>query len=213
MSFERKILIVEDDALLRELLATQLTEWGFSVAVASTPVEATQLCKKIDPDAVLLDVDLGSGPNGFQLAEALGRQMPHLAVVFLTRFPDARASISRMSPTLRNAAYVSKNAIEHADELLYAINATLNDAGKKVKRVITSDHPIATLTKRQLEVLRLLHEGKTNSQIAQERNRSVSSVENMIGRIFKALGIDGNASNSRATAVRMYAETYGYTSR
>lgn len=209
----RNLVIVEDDSLLRGLLASQLRSWGFGVHVAASAIEATQMCRDVDPDGVILDVDLGSGPNGFQLAEALGRQLPHLGIVFLTRFPDARASITRMSPALRGASYVNKSAIENSDELLDAINAALNDVGRKYKKTTPATQPLGGLTRMQLEVLRMMHEGKTNVQIAQVRGTTLSATENLITRIFRALEIDRSVANPRAVAVRKYAEAYGYTAR
>lgn len=213
MTIIRKLIVVEDDALLRGLLGNQLRAWGFAVTEAGSSTDAVDACESVDPDGVVLDVDLGTGPNGFQLAEALGRQFPHLAVVFLTRFPDARASISRMSPALRGASYVNKSAIENSDELLTAINAALNDSGRKVRKPAINSKPLSKLTRTQLDVLRMMHEGKTNAQIAHERNTTLSAAENLITRTFKSLEIDRSSANPRAIAVRMYAETYGYTSR
>lgn len=209
----RTLVIVEDDSMLRGLLATQLRSWGFGVHTASTAADASALCLDVDPDGVVLDVDLGTGPNGFQLAEALGRQLPHLAIVFLTRFPDARSSIARMSPALRGASYVNKSAIEDSGELLDAINAALNDSGRKIQKTSLTPRPLSGLTRIQLDVLRMMHDGKTNVQIAQARGTTLSATENLVSRIFRALEIDRSTANPRAVAVRKYAEAYGYTSR
>lgn len=205
----RKLVVVDDDALLRGLLATQLSAWGFEVREASSAGDAVKVCNSFDPDCVVLDVDLGPGLNGFQLAEALGRRMPHLAIIFLTRFPDARAFISRLSPDLRGAAYVNKTAIENSAELLDAVNAALNDRGISVRHDERGNRPLANLTSSQLAVLRMMHEGMTNAQIARERGASLSATENLIGRAFRALGIESNQANPRAIAVRLYAENYG----
>lgn len=214
MSFVRRVVIVDDDNLLRSLLRTQLEHWGFEAYEADSSPTAVSLCKQVDPDAVILDVDLGAGPNGYQLAEALGRHMPHLAIVFLTRFPDARLSISRMSPSLRGAAFVNKNAVLSSDDLLRALNAALADSGSTVSTDTKSGPSlISTLTRTQLDVLRLMHDGFTNAQIAEIRGTSISAVDNIVSRIFKALEIDVPGSNQRARAVRLYAENLGYTSR
>lgn len=210
MEFERRIIVIDDDSLLRGLLTTQLRVWGFAVRDASNPVDATKLCREFDPDAVLVDVDLGSGINGFQLVEALVRQQPQLSVIFLTRFPDARASISRLSPSIRNAGFVSKHAVLETNELLEVINGVLNNNRKNLQEPDTLKLPIRSLTNRQLEILKLIHDGQTNQQIAASRNISLSAVENIVGRIFKKLGLKDSGLNNRAKAVRQYAESYGY---
>ncbi len=209
----RRVVIVDDDALLRGLLATQLQNWGFVVAQATSPRTAIDQCIKLDPDGVILDVDLGDGLNGFQLAEALVRRFPHLEVVFLTRFPDARSSLERLSPALRNAAYVNKNAVENSDELLVALNAALKGHGVSVRHDERPDRPLSGLTRAQFAVLQLMYEGLTNGQIAEARGISVSAVEKNVSRIFQSLGLTGNASNARSTAVRLFAENYGHSPR
>jgi DNA-binding NarL/FixJ family response regulator len=57
--------------------------------------------------------------------------------------------------------------------------------------------------------MRLVHEGKTNAQIAAERGTSVSAAEKMVGRLYGVLGVDAHASNARAIVARMYGEVYG----
>lgn len=209
----RRIVLVEDDALLRDLLRSQIASWGFEVKAASSAKEAVAVCEDFDPDCLVLDVDLGPGLNGFQLAEAMVRRMNHVAVVFLTRFPDARAYISRLSDELRSVAYVNKGAVENAGELKAAIDAALTDRGVSIRHDRMRDRPMANLTRSQLDVLRLMHAGLTNQQIAAERGSSLSATENLIGRTFRALGIDSGQANPRATAVRIYAESYGSKSK
>ncbi len=68
---ERKILVVEDESLLRNLIANLLESEGFLVQSAGSAVEAKRVAKLFDPDLALLDIELGDGPNGLDLAESL----------------------------------------------------------------------------------------------------------------------------------------------
>jgi DNA-binding NarL/FixJ family response regulator len=205
----RRVVVVDDDDLLRGLLANQLTMWGFDVREASNSQQAVSICREFDPDGVMLDVDLGAGLNGFQLAEALIRRLPHLGIVFLTRYPDARSSIARLSPTLRDVAYVNKGAVETSTELLNALNVALTGQGDSVRHDERHDRPLSMLTASQLGVLSLVHQGLTNAQIAAERKTSISAVEKMMSRIFVLLNINPKERNARARAVGIYAESYG----
>lgn len=207
--FVRRLVVVEDDGLFRSLLVTQLDSWGFEVAEAANPIEAIAVCKRHDPDGVILDVDLGSVTNGFQLAEALTRLYPHLVVIFLTRFPDARAAISRFSSVQETVSFVAKGSLNNSTELLEVINASLAGRRRQVKRDLPEGKALASLTKKQFEILRLLSEGKTNNQIADAKGITLSAVEKIIGRIFKALNLEMNQSNARANAVRLYTQAYG----
>lgn len=64
------ILVVEDDPMTRVLLAEMLESAGFVALMAATASQAQRLFAARDPDAAILDVDLGHGLNGFDLAEA-----------------------------------------------------------------------------------------------------------------------------------------------
>ena len=59
----RSVLVVEDDSLLRELLASALESKGYEVHSAGNVTDAKRIFRDIDPDGVVLDVDLGPGPN------------------------------------------------------------------------------------------------------------------------------------------------------
>jgi DNA-binding response OmpR family regulator len=61
----RLVLVVEDDDLLRELIATALEVRGYAVQTAASISEAKRIFHATDPDGLVLDVDLGPGPNGF----------------------------------------------------------------------------------------------------------------------------------------------------
>jgi CheY-like chemotaxis protein len=86
----RTVLVVEDDLLTLGLLAEILTQSGFVVGAAATVARARLMWERMSPAAVVLDVDLGPGVNGFDLADAFLAQSPDLAVLFLSNLPDAR---------------------------------------------------------------------------------------------------------------------------
>mgnify|MGYP000216881390 CR=1 FL=1 len=65
------VLVVEDDRLTLGLLAETLAQSGFVVGAAASAAAARRLWDQMDPDAVVLDIDLGPGVNGFDLADAL----------------------------------------------------------------------------------------------------------------------------------------------
>lgn len=91
-AFLRRILVVEDEGLMSALLLKVLEESGFQVRTAGDVLEARRLVDQFDPDAALLDIDLGDGPSGLDLAHALHVQYPHIALVFLTKHPDLRSA-------------------------------------------------------------------------------------------------------------------------
>ena len=76
---KRKVLVVEDDSLLRSLISEVLSGSGFSVSSAANAVEARNLISTFDPDVALLDIELGAGPSGLDLGDFIKSQAPHIA--------------------------------------------------------------------------------------------------------------------------------------
>jgi len=82
--------VVENESLLRDLIARSLEAVGFNVTTAANASDAKRACKAVDPDACIVDIELGPGPDGFDFAEYLSREAPDVGVVFLTNLPDPR---------------------------------------------------------------------------------------------------------------------------
>ncbi len=209
--YARHVLIVEDEALLRDLLSQMLTASGFTTHSAANALEARKVFDQGDFDAVIVDINLGPGLDGFDLVEALRRESHELGVVFLTNLPDTRFSGTGDRPVFRDAAYLRKSQLVGTTELVDALEEVLSGH-------VSSDHrhdrnptrPLGNLSRMQLEVLKLLAQGKSNQQIAEARGRSVGAVESMLGRIFATLKIEAGADgNARVEAARLYMEAAG----
>jgi DNA-binding NarL/FixJ family response regulator len=200
-ALRRHILVVEDEPLLRDLLAKSIEAAGFDVSTAANAADAKRVLKVSDPDALVLDIELGPGPNGLDLAEVVSRQYPAIGVVFLTNLPDPRFTLNPKS-IAKNHAYLRKGVINSGNELLEVIEAVLRDrVTKEYRHDLASNRPLAQLSQRQLATLQMVSEGKTNSQIASLRGTTVRAVESMLSRIFEAMGIDPASSNPRVEAV------------
>lgn len=202
----RSILVVEDDSLLRELVAVALESRGFRVVTAASAADARRAHHQVDPDGLVLDVDLGPGPSGFDLADALRRQTPHLPIVFLTNLPDPRFADRDPEGLPTGVAYLRKSALSDIDALVDALDQALRgDVSAEHRHDRDANRPMAALTRKQIDVLRLIVEGRTNAQIAADRGISLKAVEEVVGRTFAALGLDANVDgNLRVTAVRRY---------
>jgi len=155
---------------------------------------------------MVIDIELGPGPDGFDLAAALMAESPELAVVFLTNLPDPRVAGKSTKHIPKNAAYLRKSNLVDASELVAALNVVLkSEDSSAFRHDLDSHRPLAELSAKQLEVLKLIAEGLSNQQIADARQTSVRAVEGMVSRIFEALGIDvQDAGNSRVDAVKKY---------
>lgn len=207
----RSVLLVEDEPLLRDLLASVLETRGYEVATAGSVPDAVRAFRVADPDGVVMDVDLGPGPNGFDLAEAFLEQRPDLAVLFLTHLPDPRFAGRSGDALPAGVGYLRKSALRNADEVARALDAVLRGTvSAAIRHDRDPNRPMASLTRRQIELLRLVAQGYTNAQIAQQRGITLQAVENTVTRAFAKLGLDDEASaNHRVVAVRRFIHSAG----
>jgi DNA-binding NarL/FixJ family response regulator len=203
--------VVENESLLRDLIAKSLEAVGFSVTTAANASDAKRACAAVDPDACIVDIELGPGPDGFDFAEYLSREAPDVGVVFLTNLPDPRFAKKDSNSVKQNQAYLRKSQLVDSKELVDAVNAVLKEEGVfKFRHDQVAERPLAELSKRQLVVLKLISDGLSNSQIAEERGTTVRAVEGMISRIFQALEIDAQgAGNARIAASKAYLGAVG----
>ncbi len=206
-----RVLIVEDDALLRSLTADLLTSENYEVAVAATAAEGKRMALEFDPDVALVDIELGAGPTGIDFAEYLRSQFPYVAVVLLTHLPDPRFIGQESRSIPKGVSYVRKDTIAQRGALLKVVDTAFTEQMKRVTRDdLEPQRPLAGLSRSQIGVLRAIALGFSNSEIAQRRGTSIRAVEHLIGRTFEAAGIESDQSiNSRTKAARAYVQSAG----
>ena len=211
MTLRRTIVVVENESLLRDLIARSLEAAGFYVSTAANAADAKRAVKATDPDVCVVDIELGPGPNGFDFAEYLSREAQDVGVVFLTNLPDPRFANRDLNIISQNQAYLRKSQLVDSKELIEAVNAVLKEQDvKKFRHDQNQKRPLAELSRRQISVLRLVAEGYSNNQIAEVRGTTVRAVEGMVSRIFQALGIDAQGvGNARVEATRLYLSAAG----
>jgi DNA-binding NarL/FixJ family response regulator len=211
MTLQRTIVVVENESLLRDLIARSLEAAGFDVSTAANAADAKRAVKATDPDVCVVDIELGPGPNGFDFAEYLSREAKDVGVVFLTNLPDPRFANRDSKSITQNQAYLRKSQLVDTKELIEAVNAVLQEQDvDKFRHDQNLERPLAELSKRQISVLKLVAEGQSNSQIAELRGTTVRAVEGMVSRIFTALGVDAQrVGNARVEATRMYLSAAG----
>ena len=205
--YKRTVLVVENDDFMRSLIADSLESAGFDVATASNGLDAKRLMSSVDPDAIILDIDLGNGPTGLDVAAQVTITNPEIGIVFLTDLPDPRFAREKHE-VKKNQAYLNKKLLADSVILVEAIEAVLMETGIDDFRHDKFDgRPLANLSRTQLEILKLLSEGKTNQQIADARGRSLSATESAVTRTLEELGIPKDAElNVRVVATCKYFE-------
>jgi DNA-binding NarL/FixJ family response regulator len=210
MPTPRQVLVVEDDPFLRGLISEILVGRGFIVHQAHTAEAALSLLDKHDPEALIVDLDLGHGPSGLDVIGALGDRIAEFGVLVLSSFPSASA-LSPGTVLPPSVGYLMKRKISDPDEVVSALEAVLSDAvpdRPNHSELVPAE--LSSLTPRQLELLRLIAMGYSNDMIARERNVTLRSVETMVNRLFTALGLSADPrSNARVKAAMLYARTMG----
>ncbi|CAB4861160.1 unannotated protein [freshwater metagenome] len=208
----RSVLVVEDEPLLRELIGAALEAHGFEVVTAGSASDAVRAFRAVDPDGVVMDVDLGLGPNGFDVAERFVQAGTGVAIVFLTNLPDPRFAGRGPDDVPAGIAYLRKGAVHDVGALVATLDAAMRgDVATEMRHDRDASRPLADLTRHQVEALRLVALGRTNAQIAQVRGTTEKAVERVVARAFAAAGVSAQAaSNTRVDAARRFIHLSGH---
>lgn len=196
--------------MTRGLLKESLEAAGFRVTALASAREAIREFDRVDPDALVVDIDLGDRPDGVDLAVLLRAQAPYLGVVFLTNYPSIDKVEGGFQPP-PGASFLNKGTLDDSADLVAAIEASLDDAAEPITvNAELEDHQLGELSGQQMAVLRLIAEGCSNAEIAERRGITVRSAERLVSRTFTALGIDDDVRvNPRVAATRIYVRTFG----
>jgi DNA-binding NarL/FixJ family response regulator len=210
-----RIIVADDHPLLRAALRTLVREHlGLEVAAeASDGREAVECCRRCKPDLVLMDVRMPQ-VDGLEATRAIKRELPRTAVLVLSAYGDADLLAEALEAGA--AGYVLKTA--PAQQISGAIQEVLDGKSPLDQKLATGLGPrlieearkdtyaprgpggspdeesVAVLfpvplTPREVEVLRLVAQGYTNSQIAQRAMVGVSTIKKHVQRIITKLDV------------------------
>ena len=196
-----RVVLVDDHEMVRRGLAVFLAACDDIrlVGEASDGEEALQVCQKLKPDVVLMDLMM-PGMGGLEAIKALRTEQPGVQIVAMTSFTEERLVVD----ALQNGAigYVLKNAT--IDEIAATIRAAYNgqprlapEATRLLIRAATQpERPQFELTEREREVLAWLAQGLSNRKIAEKLTLSPATVKTHVSNILAKLN-----AGSRAEAV------------
>ncbi len=195
-----RVLLVEDDTLLRASLTSALESHGTRIVRACDAAAPAMAAAKTSAfDVLLTDLNLGDGPTGAVLAHAVRRHRPGVGVVVLTSYADPRLMGTKLAQFPSGTEYVLKESVHDLDVL----RATLFRAAMRGAEPFTASPSESRLTDTQVETMRLVADGLTNAEIARRRFVTEKSVEVTVSRILKQL--DGDRTlNPRVEIARQY---------
>jgi DNA-binding NarL/FixJ family response regulator len=210
----RKLLLVEDEPMVAGLLRDSLIPEGFEVEVAHSAAKAAVIARRFDPDIAIVDINLGRGANGVDLAFILSQQHPGIAILLLTQHPDLRTAGFEATDIPVGTGFLRKDAVLNKEVILAALADLVADQAGKVRQDADPERPLAGLTLTQIEVLRMVAQGYTNQEIARRRSTSLRAVEQVLNAVFAALSIDSATGiNPRVEAVRRFISAAGTPDR
>jgi DNA-binding NarL/FixJ family response regulator len=195
------------------MLVNTLNSGAAKVVLDSAkPQPLIDFVRKQSLDAVFLDLHLGKGPTGLDLAVAVRRYLPKVGIVVVTSYEEPRLLQSNPPQLPRGTVYLVKNEITNIQDLSDALERSVllassekekGDSGRRISN-------IGRLTDGQVELLRMMALGLSNAEIAKRKFVTEKSVELSVSRLVRALGIERDPTqNQRVHISKVYFRATG----
>jgi DNA-binding NarL/FixJ family response regulator len=217
-----RVVIGEDDVLLREGIARLLGDSGLDVVGQAG--DADDLLRKAlahRPDVAIVDVQMPPHHQGDGLIAALElrRRLPDVGVLVLSQFYEASYALDLIGASAEGVGYLLKERVGDVGTFISAIRRVAAGGTALDPEVVSRmlgrrqlDDPLRDLTPRERAVLAAMAEGKSNRGIAATLMVSEASVEKHVTAIFRKLGIGlDSTEHRRVHAVLTYVRSVGDT--
>lgn len=209
-----RVALADDSVLLREGLARLFQEAGYEVV--ATFGDAESLVASLEapgadaseapaaPDLVVLDIRMPPTfrDEGVRAGIAIKAAHPRIGVLLLSQYAEAEYAADLLDSGASGVGYLLKDRVSSLDELQDAVDRIVSGGTvideQIVRELLARRHdPLSTLTPREIEVLSLMAEGRTNQGIASGLHLAVASVEKHTTSIFQKLGLDDSGTAHR----------------
>jgi DNA-binding NarL/FixJ family response regulator len=202
-----RVVIGEDDVLLREGIARILTEAGFEVAAQAGDAEdflRKALAHHVDVAVVDVRMPPDRTDDGLRAAVELRRRRPETGVLVLSQYYEARFALDLIGDRAEGVGYLLKERVGDVDAFVDAVNRVAAGGSALDPEVVArmlgrrqSKSPVALLTQRERDVLGAMAEGKSNQGIADSLFVTEAAVEKHVTSIFHKLGLSPTTSEHR----------------
>jgi serine/threonine-protein kinase PknK len=199
-------VLADDDVLLREGLAGLLERSGFEVVGQSgTPSELIDAVRELRPDLVIVDIRMPPThtAEGLDAAAVIREELPDTAIVVLT----AHVQVDRATELLsggERVGYLLKSRVTDVDEFVGTLERIVNGGSvvdpALVQELVAArrvEDPLESLSPRELEVLALMAEGRSNAGIAHQLWITEGTVEKHVRSILMKLRLPVSEDDQR----------------
>ena len=211
-----RVLVAEDHYLVREAITRLLSdEPGLELVATCDHYDAAlEAIDRLRPDVVVSDIRMPPTgvDEGIRLAEHLRESSPDVGVVVLSQYLEPALVLRLLGGGSAQRAYLMKDRITHQNQLVTAIERVA-EGGSVVDSLVvdelvkareqTEHSPLGELTPRELDVLSLVAQGKSNAAIATQLYLTKRSVEKYINGIFVKLNLPDDHDVSRRVAATL----------
>ena len=211
-----KIMLVEDHRLVRESFAQmlELEEEFVVVGQAANANDALHLALSLKPDVILMDIKL-PGVNGIEATRMIKKELPETEIMMLSMYDEeeyVREAVKAgatgyvlkdisQEDLIRNIKVVYSGGSYIQPSLARKVLQDLASGGKAKSHVLPRGSTIKELSDREIEVLQLVADGKSNKEVAQVLTISEKTVKAHLRSIFRKLEV-GDRAQAVATAMR-----------
>jgi DNA-binding NarL/FixJ family response regulator len=202
-----RIVIGEDQALLREGIARLLTDAGFEVVAEAA--DARELIRQVAeqrPDVAIVDVQMppDNTDDGLRAALEIRAAQPDVGVLVLSQFTEERYAIDLIGSSAEGVGYLLKDRVADFAGFADAVRRVAAGGSALDPAVVSSllgrkrrNDPVEDLTPREREVLELMAQGRSNKGIAEVLSVSAPAIEKHITAILAKLGVSAESADHR----------------
>jgi DNA-binding NarL/FixJ family response regulator len=203
-----RVAVADDAVILREGLARLLVEAGFEVVgLASNADELYALVERSRPDVAIVDIRMPPThtDEGLQAAKRIRARWPETGILVLSQFVQARYAVELLAQGTERVGYLLKDRVSDLEELATSVRR-IGEGGSVLDPSVVAqlvgqrrkgDDPLEHLTERELEVLALMAEGRSNRAIGERLFITEHTVEKHVKSIFGSLRLPPSPDDHR----------------
>lgn len=201
-----RVVVADDDVLLREGLASLLERTNFEVVGrAGDGAELVELVREVRPDLALVDIRMPPthSTEGLEAARVIRREFPETGIVVLSAHVDVEHAVELLAGG-QSMGYLLKGRVTNVDEFVETLDRVARGESvidpALVRELVASQRrndPLAELSTREREVLALMAEGRSNAGIGRRLFVTEGTVEKHVRSILGKLPIRATDDDHR----------------